>query len=135
MAMKHMRGQSGIELATYFGFLIIIFMIFSVEAAYRMGVAQRSRDSLEAERVGGTAATHINIAHSVGNGYSAVFYLPESLSNSYYNISVYTSILRLEIWYSSGFAKSFPLLTGNVTGVPVPGKNLIKNVDGEIIIE
>jgi len=135
MAFKgNRKAQSGIELITYFGFLFMLFLVLSLEAASRMGSIQRSRDSFDAQKVGEIAATNINIAYSVGEGYSASFFLPFGLVNSNYSLNISTEEQRLDITYGENFTKSFPLLTSNVTGIPRQGANSINNTRGEIII-
>jgi hypothetical protein len=131
---RNKKAQSGLELVTYFGFLILLLILFSAEAASRMQSIRRSQDGLEADRVGGIAATNINIAVSVGSGYSSKFYLPFGLSNSNYTINISTGEQRLEIIYGENYTISFPLLSPNVTGSTRQGLNLINNTNEEIII-
>ncbi|MFH0971075.1 MAG: hypothetical protein V1835_00760 [Candidatus Micrarchaeota archaeon] len=128
------KAQSGIELATFFAFLMMILIILTFEAANRTGQVQRNRDYLEAEKVGGIAAEQINIAFSVGDGYVAKFYLPYGLTGSNYSLSISTEEQRLEITYGQNYSRSFPLLTANVTRVPKQGENEISNLKGEIIL-
>ncbi len=128
------RAQSGIELAVLFSFLLLLLIILSFEAANRASVVSRNRDVLEAEKIGDLAATHINIATSVGHGYSAKFYLPYGLTNSNFSIQIYSELQLLDIVYGPNYTRSFQLLTSNVTGVPKQGPNIINNTNGEIII-
>ncbi len=133
MAVK--RGQSGIELATFFAFMLMIFIVMSFEAANRTESIQRSQGLMEAENVGEYAATQINIASSVGDGYSAVFYLPFGLTNSNYSIRIIREEQVLEMNFSGGNTYTFPLMSANVTGTPTQGENRIRNENGEIIFE
>jgi hypothetical protein len=131
--MQLIRGQSGIEFAVFFGFLIFFFVIFSIEAADRTSAISRNRMDFDAEKVGGTAATNINIAFSVGDGYSAIFYLPYGLTDSNYTFVIFKPEQRLEIDYGQNYFKTFPLLTSNITGNLTQGMNKIKNSNGGII--
>ncbi|MEK6843335.1 MAG: hypothetical protein AABY04_02515 [Candidatus Micrarchaeota archaeon] len=132
----HFKGQSGIELAVYFSFLMMMLIVLSVETAERTKAIQRSREILEAEKIGELTAANIDIAVSVGDGYSSKFYLPFGLTNSNYSLQIFPSSQRLEMTYSDfNFTKVFTILTNNVTGNPRQGQNIIRNVKGEIIIE
>jgi hypothetical protein len=126
------KAQSGIELAVFFSFMMLIFIILSIEASTRMQIIQRNRADLEAERAGGLVATHINNAVSIGDGYSAKFYLPQSLTNSNYFLNISAQTQRLEIIYGDNFTKGFPMLTSNITGLPKAGLNIINNTKGGI---
>lgn len=132
---KGLKAQSGIELAVYFGFLLVLLIIFSMESANKTQAIRMSRDSLEADKIGGLASTHINIAVSVGDGYSATFYLPYGLTNSNYTLSIFNEEQRLEIEYGQNIIKAYPLQTSNITNSPRQGQNFIKNIQGEIIFE
>ncbi|MEK6954573.1 MAG: hypothetical protein AABX01_06180 [Candidatus Micrarchaeota archaeon] len=134
MAIPPKKAQAGIELVTYFGFLLLLLILFSAEAASRLNSIRRSQDALEADKAGGIAAININIAVSVGDGYSSKFYMPFGLSNSNYTINITNDEQRLDIIYGENYTKSFPLLTPNVTGGARQGLNLINNTNGEIII-
>lgn len=129
------RAQSGIELAVFFGFMMVLLIILSIEAADRMRIIQNNRNALEAEKAGGIAATNINIAVSVGDGYSSKFFMPYSLSNSNYSINITKEEQWLELTYQDTFTKRFSILTSNVTGAVKYGENRIRNANGEIILE
>ncbi|MFH1750779.1 MAG: hypothetical protein ABH863_03815 [Candidatus Micrarchaeota archaeon] len=131
---KKARAQSGIEFVAFFGFMIMLMIVLSIEAADRMRIIQRNRDILEAERVGSIAAININTAFSVGDGYSSRFFMPYGLLNSDYYINITNEEQRLDVTYGENFTRGFPLLSGNVTGEIAQGENLINNTLGEIII-
>ncbi|MBI5224669.1 hypothetical protein HY989_02270 [Candidatus Micrarchaeota archaeon] len=133
---RELKGQSGIELAVYFSFLLMLLIVLSVETADRTKAISRSREILEAQRVGEIAAANIDVAVSVGDGYSSKFYLPFGLTDSNYSLQIFPSSQRLEMIYTdNNFSRIFPILTNNVTGSLKQGQNRIRNVKGEIIID
>jgi hypothetical protein len=86
----------------------------------------------EAQTVSDQIASEINLALKAGDGYSRIFFLPAKLSNSLdYSIAVenYLVIVR----WDSNFAQS-TILTKNVTGEFLKGKNFIRNSGGIVYV-
>lgn len=109
-----MRAQSGIELATFVGFLILVLMAFSALSMQRQNEVVRARGYIEAQRVSDLVAAHISIASSVGDGYSANFTLPLDLAGQPYFVVAFPSEERVAVvWGPQNASYSSPVTTTN----------------------
>jgi hypothetical protein len=86
----------------------------------------------EAQTVSDQISSEINLALKAGDGYSRIFFLPKKLSNTFeYSIIVenYRVIVR---WDTSSVEST--ILTENVTGEFLKGRNLIRNSGGVVYV-
>ena len=88
-------------------------------------------DPFHAKRIATQLATEINIAVEVGGGYMRTFVLPTRLEN---NIAYTLNVSEQRVLVSwSDRSYSLPVLASNITGLPVNGTNVIRNVNGVIV--
>ncbi len=123
-----MKAQSGIELAAFAGFLVIVLMVFAGVSLQRQGEVVRAKSMVEAQRVGEMMAAHITTAVSVGEGYSANFTLPTDLvGQPYYFLSFPQEQRVVVVWGEANASYSAPVSTSNfqlnLTGTSVHVRN------------
>jgi thiamine monophosphate kinase len=84
----------------------------------------------DAQTICDQIASEINLALKAGDGYSRIFFIPPKLSGSIdYEISVKDYLVILS--WKEGSTQS-TILTKNITGEILKGRNFIKNVNGII---
>ncbi|RLG19247.1 hypothetical protein DRN67_03230 [Candidatus Micrarchaeota archaeon] len=132
-----MKGQSSIELVTYLAIGILITILFLlVLQPYERDIITERKAILAKEMLWRVTA-ELNGAASVGDGYSRLFTLPNSLSDgTNYSIRIDSEYQVVQIfWGDSEGAYGLPIATSNVTGSFVIGVNRITNSDGLITVE
>lgn len=86
----------------------------------------------DAQAMSDQMASEINMALKAGDGYTRVFYTPTKISNSLdYNLEI--GNYRVKLGWSDTSVQSI-ILTKNVTGTPMKGQNLIRNLNGIIYV-
>ena len=115
----------------YVGVLLVIVLIASLLAVDKAGDVQAEGVNSHAKRIATQLATEINIAVEVGGGYMRTFVLPTRLEN---NIAYTLNVSEQRVLVSwSDRSYSLPVLASNITGLPVNGTNVIRNVNGVIV--
>jgi hypothetical protein len=134
--MGRQTGQSGIEMAAFTGFLIMILIVFTYMAQERQNDVLRERGYVEAQRIASLVAAQVNTAASIGDGFSSGFLLPPSVYGENYTISIVPAQQRVEVSFgASSLAASAQILTSNVSAnFNVGGQNQIANNGGVIRI-
>lgn len=127
-----MLAQVSVEFMIFVAVLsIFLFLTFyqNSNLFFQLTLVKNFKD---AQTISDQIASEINLALKVGDGYSRVFFLPEKISNSLdYEVNV--EDYRVVIKWKSGSTQSV-ILTKNITGQIVKGKNLIKNIGGIIYV-
>jgi hypothetical protein len=86
----------------------------------------------DAQTISDQIASEINLALKAGDGYSRIFFIPPKLSGSIdYEISVKDYLVILS--WKEGSTQS-TILTKNITGEILKGRNFIKNANGIIYV-
>ncbi|MFH1200187.1 MAG: hypothetical protein V1708_03910, partial [Candidatus Micrarchaeota archaeon] len=85
--MNRQSGQSGIEMAAFTGFLIMVLIVFTFFSQQRYNDVLRERGYVEAQRIASLVAAQVNTAASIGNGFSSSFLLPPSVYGEGYTVS------------------------------------------------
>jgi hypothetical protein len=86
----------------------------------------------DAQAISDQVASEINLALRAGNGYSRIFFIPAKLYGSIdYTISVKDYFVVLS--WKGGSTQSM-ILTKNITGELIKGRNSIKNINGVIYV-
>lgn len=129
-----MRLQSGIELASFTAFLVMVLTVFVVVAQQRQNEVVRERNGVEAQRIASLVAAHVNTAVSVGRGYSSSFVLPPGIHGYSYSVTVIAQEQRVEVEYGpENRSATAQLLTSDVVAnFSIGGVNSITN-DGGVI--
>ncbi len=89
---------------------------------------------MEAQSLLDNIVTTINTAIIRGDGFSIELDLPESIHNSAYSVIINESWVYINVTtHNMMIFKS--IFSGNITGTPVPGKNIVRNYQGAIAID
>ena len=123
--------QASIEFMAVFIVLMAAFGVIVYAVVVNMAEISKTKKDLEAENTLSMVSEKINIAVLEGDGFSVNLTLPEKIFGLNYSFSLDSNHLVLNL---SGNFYHRVLLTKNITGLPSPGKNLIYNNKGEIII-
>ncbi len=123
--------QASIEFMAVFIVLMAAFGVMIYAALGNMTEISKTKKDLEAEKTLSMVSGNINTAVLEGDGFSVNLTLPEKILGLGYSFSLDSNYLVLNL--SNSFYHRV-LLTKNITGLPLPGKNLIYNNKGEIII-
>jgi hypothetical protein len=116
--------------------LISLLFIFLLLVAYYNSGLQLQLTSAkilkDAQAISDQVASEINLALRAGNGYSRIFFIPAKLYGSIdYTISVKDYFVVLS--WKGGSTQSM-ILTKNITGELIKGRNSIKNINGVIYV-
>ena len=127
------KSEVSTEFMALVGFIIVIFISFVIVISLK---SQSVSDEIlfnDAQKVSDTLASEINFASSI-EGYYREFELPQTLQNSViYNITVDTSFRYVKVAWGINNVMS-NIITSNVSGIPKPGLNRIRNNGGAITI-
>ncbi|MGC8812375.1 MAG: hypothetical protein ACP5O8_02200 [Candidatus Aenigmatarchaeota archaeon] len=123
------KAQVTAEFIYLLGAFTFFLLAFIVAYSWRNTRIQEQTMLFELERIGDEAANQVNLAHLSGDGFSKEYYLPEKVAGFYYNITIYGNILRIN---TSKTSYTVALITSNVTGNFSVGRNLIRNIKGEV---
>ena len=130
-----MKGQTAVEMIIYISFVMLMLAVAMISIADREDVLYESRIGISSKTVAESVASEINIALSVGDGYSNSFSLPTTLLGGInYTIDLDKESQRVYIEWRNR-TLFFPILTSEVTGNPKKGNNTIRNENGAIIFE
>ncbi len=128
-----MRQKS--QAAVEFLMLFIVFMVALSAALYismeRSQSLVNTKIALESTKVLNDVANKINTAFLEGHGFFINLTIPIHLFGRDYSIAIYSNYIRLEVENTTYFK---PMLTENITGSLVKGKNLVENRNGVIVI-
>jgi len=118
-----------ISLISVLFILLILTIYYNSELYYQI---YSTRILKEAQTISDQIASEINLALKAGDGYSRIFFLPTKISNTIdYSITV-ENYLVIVAWDSSSVQST--ILTKNVTGEFLKGKNLIRNSGGIVYV-
>ena len=128
-----MRGQVSMEFMIFFGMLLIITTFASVITITTTNRINNENTVRDAKTITRLAATEINIAYEIGDGYSRTFYVKPILRDgSDYNLTILNQTIYLS-WVGGTYL--VPLLTHNITHNNLSdnftlnkGNNTIRNV-------
>jgi hypothetical protein len=118
-----------ISLISVLFILLILTIYYNSELYYQI---YSTRILKEAQTISDQIASEINLALKAGDGYSRIFFLPTKISNTIdYSITV-ENYLVIVAWDNSSVQST--ILTKNVTGEFLKGKNLIRNSGGIVYV-
>jgi len=118
-----------ISLISVLFILLVLTIYYNSELYFQIYSTRILKD---AQTVSDQIASEINLALKAGDGYSRIFFLPSKLSNSVdYSITV-GNYFVIVAWDSSSVQST--ILTKNVTGEFLKGKNLIRNSGGIVYV-
>ena len=113
---------------------MLILAVYLPVAWNRERLIKEEREDLLAWRTISNIKREINLAVSFGSGYQRNFTTPDKIITSNYTIEAINQSLAIFInWDNRQIVEQ--IITPNITSVPKPGVNTIKNVNGVIIFE
>ena len=131
-------GQSTIEMIMVIGFILLIFIVVSIAAHYKIIESNEFKTKLDAKRICNSVADNINTISEQGSGYYCHFEIPPEVHGGYeYNITVNGNIVEITCLSGYKYIWSTQVITSNVTVFCLDKgdkKNRVFNDDGGIII-
>jgi hypothetical protein len=119
----------------FISFLVVVFILLFLTVYYHSNLYNQiysTRVFREAQAVSDQIASEVNLALKVGDGYSRSFFLPAKILNTIdYNITL-KNYYVIVAW--NGNSVEATILTKNVTGEFLKGKNMIRNSGGVIYV-
>jgi len=126
-----MKGQSSVEFmiligAVFFFFVSILFVIYGT-------VADRNKMSIDTvvAELAASVRNEMNLASTAGNGYSREFDVPQLIISQPYAISFNDSYVYVRT-NDGKHAIALPIV--NVTGQIRKGSNIVKNINGTVVL-
>jgi hypothetical protein len=126
-----MKAQVAMEFMIIFGLFLVGLTVTAISAWNSVANAERTSMDFEAKRITNMATGRINTAYLEGNGFSINMTIPERIGTNDYLMFLEGSTLMLQV---NGILYSGRLLTPNITGSISKGENMVKNVNGGIVI-
>ena len=127
-----MLAQVSVE---FISLISLLFIFLLLVAYYNSGLQLQLTSAKilkDAQAISDQVASEINLALRAGNGYSRIFFIPAKLYGSIdYTISVKDYFVVLS--WKGGSTQSM-ILTKNITGELIKGRNSIKNINGVIYV-
>jgi hypothetical protein len=125
------KAQSVIEFSIIIGVVFFFFIVFlAVIGENITGKVVESRD-VALKEVAFTVIDEINLAVNGGDGYYRKFILPERVVSEEYEISIEDGQVYART-LDGNQALAMPV--EEVQGNPVPGVNIIRNIDGVALL-
>ena len=134
------KAQVALEFFALAGLLAVFLLLVTAASWQRRGEIEREQVAYAAEAICSQLRSEINAAHSVGDGYSRNFDLPQMLLGSF-SYSVDASYLseerRVYVRWDGGSCGANVLASSfSGTAALVPGATVtVKNVGGVIVFE
>jgi len=132
--MAEIKGQIAVEFIFYVGIILAILMTVVFVFGSKSKAIYTDKVSMDMQKISELLAEEINIAVSVGDGYSHEFFVPQKA----YNGEIYSVIIKPEYYrvYAEwkNFTYSSSVVTSNITGNFHAGKNKISNSNGVVYI-
>lgn len=130
MILARRKGQSSIEFVMILGILFFMFMAIFAVIQGRMNSVARERSMVMLDQIGNVVRQEVMLAGSARGQYVREFYLPELMGG--YNYSIMSN--QAEIAIRLGDSDYVIFLNQNITGPMRKGKNIIRNLDGNITL-
>lgn len=131
MKIKYRKGQGAIEFIILVGFIFFIFVAFLL--AIRVNISDKTRESvdLEVKEIALIVQDEIALAAESSDGYYRNFELPVRVANRDYEVNVTGGLVFVRT-VDGRHALSLSVL--NVTGDVQRGNNIIRKVNGSVIL-
>jgi hypothetical protein len=125
------KAQVSIEFMLLFIFFLGIMAVVMVYVIQSIENTSASTVGLEAQQRLSFIKSKIETAFLEGDGFSTNLTLPEQIMNLNYSVSIDSGFVLIEI---NNMTYSSPLITKDITGAPRKGENLLRNVNGRLVI-
>jgi len=125
------KAQVSIEFMLLFIFFLGIMAVVMVYVMQSIENTSASTVSLETQQRLSFIKSKIETAFLEGDGFSTNFTLPLQIMNLNYSVGIDSGFVLIEI---NNMTYSSPLITKDITGAPRKGENLLRNVNGRLVI-
>jgi len=125
------KAQVSMEFMSLIGIMLLLFIIYIPFFWQQQLDIETEKEYLIGEKVALSVKKEIDTAVMFGSGYRRNFTLPEQISHTDYTLIVTGKTLRV-IW--SDKATHENLIAHDIVGNPVPGQNVIENMEDVIYI-
>lgn len=123
------RGQLAFEFTIVVMLLLTITAGFSVLARDKLMTNRQHEDQKGLTFITDYVQNEVAIARGTRDGYYREFQLPASVNGREYNVSIQGAFVKAQMGELENLAS-----VGNVTGTLTVGKNVVKNVNGVVIL-
>lgn len=122
------KAQSAVELVMMVSFSLIIFSALYLVILQDNFAAIKEKRNMESQRIAERVGYELDIAASIGNGYSKNFTLPDNILGSTYNVIIDSNLVII----NASQTYTSTTVAQNVSGTVQPGDNTIENRDGMV---
>jgi len=128
------KAEVSIEFIVLVGLMLLIFTFMVMVIGLKNQDITETMIYSDAQRIADTIASEINTASRI-EGYYREFDIPEKIANvEDYHVDINKDFRIVQVKWGSNENKVSTIVTENVTGIPEPGTNMIRNNEGEIEI-
>lgn len=122
------KGQSGIELLMLVSYSLLVFSAVYLVILQSNFSAIKEKRNMESMKISEWIGYEIDIATSIGDGYSKNFTLPDTIVGGTYSVLITDNLVIV----NSTETYTTKIVTPNITGTIQPGDNYIENREGLI---
>jgi hypothetical protein len=125
------KAQISIEFMILFIFFVGILAFAMVSVMQNIQDTSSSTLGLETKKTLSLVKSKLDTAFLEGDGFSTNFSLPQQIMNLDYSVNISSGFVLIEI---SNLTYSSPLITKDITGIPIKGENVLRNINGRLVI-
>ena len=122
------KAQSGLELMVLVSYSLLAFSVIYMVFLQSSLVTIKDKRAMESQKLVELVGYEIDIATSMGTGYSKNVTLSDTILGETYNVIVVSNLVVV----NSSQSYTTSIITSNITGTILPGDNRIENRDGLI---
>ncbi len=122
------KAQSGLELMVLISYSLLAFSVIYMVFLQSSFVTIKEKRVVESQKLVELIGYEIDIATSMGTGYSKNVTLTNTILGETYNVIVLSNLVVV----NSSQSYTVSIITPNITGTILPGDNRIENRDGQI---
>ena len=122
------KAQSGLELMVLISYSLLAFSVIYMVFLQSSFVTIKEKRVVESQKLVELIGYEIDIATSMGTGYSKNVTLTNTILGETYNVIVFSNLAIV----NSSQSYTVSIITPNITGTILPGDNRIENRDGQI---
>jgi len=122
------KAQSGLELMMLISYSLLVFSVIYIVFLQSSFTTIKEKRVMESQKLVEMIGYEIDIATSMGTGYSKNVTLSDTILGETYNVIVVSNLVIV----NSSQSYTASIITSNITGTILPGDNRIENRDGQI---
>jgi len=131
-----LRGQSALELVVLLVMSLLIFLLFLISIAPFENSINMERKRILAKEMLMSAAAELDSAAIAGDGYERRLTISARLrDNTNFTLLADPETQSLMIIWGEGSALGMKVIVSNVSGQFIHGPNVIRNLQGTLVIE